>query len=96
MGDAKVVPTKPSTLPEVGFGRRKVAAVAATKLLARKKKATLLAPKPPLTYQYHVGKGNNSRLILQALRKRPWFVPKKRLQQAARLCLGDVSQSEAV
>jgi hypothetical protein len=79
MGDAKVVPTKPSTLPEVGFGRRKVAAVAATKLLARKKKATLLhktAPKPPLTYQYHVGKGNNSRLILQALRKRPWFVPK--------------------
>ena len=55
MGDAKVVPTKPSTLPEVGFGRRKVAAVAATKLLARKKKATLLAPKPPLTYQYHVG-----------------------------------------
>ena len=79
MGDAKVVPTKPSTLPEVGFGRRKVAAVAATKLLARKKKATLLhktAPKPPLTYQYHVGKGNNSRLILQALRKRPWFVPR--------------------
>ena len=79
MGDAKVVPTKPSTLPEVGFGRRRVAAVAATKLLARKKKATLLhktAPKPPLTYQYHVGKGNNSRLILQALRKRPWFVPK--------------------
>ena len=69
MGDAKVVPTKPSTLPEVGFGRRKVAAVAATQLLlARKKKATLLHKTPPLTYQYHVGKGNNSRLILQALR----------------------------
>ena len=42
MGDAKVVPTKPLDLPEVGFGRRRVAAVAATKLLARKKKATLL------------------------------------------------------
>jgi len=71
--DATIVPTKtpPAALP--AFKKGKVAALAAAKLLAKKKRT---APRPPLTYQYHVGKGNNSRLILQALRKRPWFVPK--------------------
>lgn len=31
-------------------------------------------------YRYHVGRGNNSRLILAAIRRRPWLVPHRKQQ----------------
>ena len=93
MGDAKVVPTKPSTCPRSASGGAR--SPPSPPRQARKEEGDAPPPKPPLTYQYHVGKGNNSRLILQALRKRPWFVPKNDSSSSASLS-GDVSQSEAV
>lgn len=50
-------------------------AVATAKTLARKSRRKKPAAHVPLSYLYHVGKGNNSRLVLASLRKRPWFLP---------------------